>query len=62
MIGGGIMNRKILYSLIQRDFIRLLSGYVEHPLLSKDRIEQFIVAPKLGPDVGVKGAMILSIM
>jgi len=56
------MNRKILYSLIQRDFIRLLSGYVEHPLLSKDRIEQFIVAPKLGPDVGVKGAMILSIM
>jgi fructokinase len=58
VIGGGIMNRKILYSLIHKEFIRLLSGYVDHPLLG-EKISEYIVAPRLGGDVGVKGAMIL---
>ena len=60
VIGGGIMNRKLLYGLIHKEFIRLLGGYVEHEMLGKERIEEYIVAPRLGSDVGVKGAMILS--
>jgi fructokinase len=59
VIGGGIMKRKLLYGLIQQEFIRLLGGYVEHPILSQ-QIDQYIVPPSLGSDVGVKGAMILS--
>lgn len=37
----------------------MLAGYVDHPLLSTD-ISSYIVAPRLGGEVGVKGAMILS--
>lgn len=32
VIGGGIMNRKILYHFIHEEFIKLLAKYVEHPL------------------------------
>lgn len=53
------MKRKLLYGLIQQEFIRLLGGYVEHPILGQ-QIDQYIVPPSLGSDVGVKGAMILS--
>lgn len=53
------MNRKLLYGLIHKEFIRMLAGYVDHPLLSTD-ISSYIVAPRLGGEVGVKGAMILS--
>lgn len=60
VIGGGIMNRKLLFELIQEEFITLLGGYVDHPLLTKLKITQYIVPPKLGGDVGVKGAMVLS--
>lgn len=60
VIGGGIMNRKILLPLIHCEFMRLLGGYVEHGRLGKEGIDQYIVAPRLGGDVGVKGAMILS--
>lgn len=59
VIGGGIMNRKILMGLIRQEFIRMLAGYVEHPLLGQS-IDKYIVGPWLGGDVGVKGAMILS--
>lgn len=60
VIGGGIMNRKILFALIHQEFIRLLAGYVEHPLFSNEKIHEYIVPPRLGSDVGVKGGMILS--
>jgi fructokinase len=59
VIGGGIMRRKLLLGLLHTEFIRMLSGYVDHPLLGQ-QIEQYIVAPSLGGDVGVKGGMILS--
>lgn len=62
VLGGGIMNRKILYSIINEEFIRMLAGYVDHPLLSKNQIEHYIVPPSLGSDVGVKGAMALSLL
>jgi fructokinase len=62
VIGGGIMNRVILYGFIQDEFIRMLAGYVDHPLLKKGAVEEYIVAPKLGAEVGVKGAMSLMMM
>lgn len=62
VIGGGIMNRHIIYRFIHEEFLRMLAGYVDHPLLKKGAIERYIVAPKLGSDVGVKGAITLSLM
>ena len=39
IIGGGIMNRKILYESIRRHFVVLLGGYVEHPLLRGEKLK-----------------------
>ena len=33
ILGGGVMNRSILYPIIRNEFKKLLNGYVEHPLL-----------------------------
>jgi len=38
VIGGGIMNRKILYDFIREEFIKLMAEYVKHPLYSESRI------------------------
>lgn len=40
----------------------MLADYVDHPLLKSGAVDKYIVAPKLGADVGVKGAMALSFM
>ena len=62
VIGGGIMNRTVIYQFIHEEFIRLLGNYVDHPILKQGNIEAYIVPPKLGADVGVIGAMALSLM
>ena len=62
VIGGGIMNRAVIYRFIREEFVRMLAGYVDHPLLRQNGIEGYIVPPKLGADVGVIGAMALSLM
>jgi fructokinase len=62
VIGGGIMNRGVIYRFIHEEFTRMLAGYVDHPLLTSQSIEKYIVPPRLGSDVGVKGAMALSFM
>ena len=53
------MNRKILYKYIHEEFIKLLAKYVDHPLYTEGKIENYIKSPALGSLVGVKGAMIL---
>ena len=40
--------------------MRLLSKYVDHPLLEKGNIADYIKSPSLGDNVGVIGAMMLS--
>ena len=59
MIGGGIMNRKVLFKYIHADFLELLSRYVEHSLFTPENIKNYIVAPTLGSQTGVKGALLL---
>ncbi len=59
IIGGGILNRKILYKYIHDNFIKLLAEYVEHPLFTHENIHNYIVPPVLGATVGVKGGLLL---
>ena len=40
----------------------MLAGYIDHPLLQTGAVTRYIVAPKLGSDVGIKGAMALTLM
>ncbi len=33
VLGGGVMNRKILYSLVNNHFVKMLNSYLIHPRL-----------------------------
>jgi hypothetical protein len=59
VIGGGILNRKIIYKYVHDHFREMLANYVEHPLFTEDNIKKYIVEPALGSEVGVKGALVL---
>jgi fructokinase len=58
LIGGGIMNRKIIFQHIYRAFPLLLNEYVDHPKLKIDQLSHYIREPKLS-NVGLIGAMML---
>jgi len=59
VIGGGIMNRKMLLPMIQKEFVKLLNKYVQHPLLEEP--EKYIVYPNYYPDNGIMAAILLGI-
>lgn len=61
IIGGGVMNRKILYPKIRKETIRLLNGYIKHKELLTN-IESFIVPPALGEYSELYGALALAEM
>lgn len=50
LLGGGVMRREHLFPRIRKRVIELLSGYVQTPE---------IIAPKLGADAGILGAISL---
>lgn len=52
VIGGGVLNRKILYKLIEKHLNQLCNGYVRIP-------EDYVVPPALD-DVGLIGALLLN--
>ncbi|CAK59806.1 unnamed protein product (macronuclear) [Paramecium tetraurelia] len=51
VLGGGVMNRKLLYPIIDKHLRRLVNKYVEIP-------ENYIVEPQV-EDVGLIGALLL---
>lgn len=51
VLGGGVMNRKILYPIIESELKKLVNEYVHVP-------ENYVVPPKLN-DVGLIGALLL---
>ncbi len=55
ILGGGVMKQSHILELIKREFITLLSDYVEIP-----PIDQYIVNPLLGDNAGVIGGLILA--
>ena len=59
ILGGGIMQRSFLYAMIRAQILQLLNGYVQHPDLL-EHIDEYILAPKLGTQSGVLGALALA--
>jgi fructokinase len=59
ILGGGIMQRNFLYAMIRAQVLQLLNGYVQHPDLLQ-HIDDYILAPKLGTQSGVLGAIALA--
>jgi len=59
ILGGGIMQRPILFPMIQRKVPEILNGYVQSSNLMKN-IATYIVPPGLGNQSGVLGALALA--
>ncbi len=59
ILGGGVMNQRHLFPLIQQEVQTLLNGYVQAPVILQ-HIDDYIVAPGLGSRVGVLGALALA--
>ncbi|MCX6003587.1 MAG: ROK family protein [Chloroflexi bacterium] len=59
ILGGGIMEQPQLLPLIRENVQKLLNGYIQAQEILKD-IDHYIVAPKLGKQAGVLGAIVLA--
>lgn len=59
VLGGGVMQRAGLLERVRTHLRGLLGGYLASPLMG-ERIDEFIVAPQLGDDAGVLGAIALA--
>jgi fructokinase len=59
IIGGGVMQQQQLLSKIRHKVVALLHGYIKHPTILHD-IDNYIVAPGLGVNSGICGAIALA--
>ena len=53
------MQQECLFPRIRKNVQNILNGYVKNPAIL-DKIEEYIVAPKLGSKAGVLGAIALA--
>jgi fructokinase len=59
VIGGGVMRRQFLLSMIQSSFKQLIRGYTGLSEFS-EKINDYIVSPQLGFQAGAIGALLLA--
>ena len=59
LLGGGVMQQKLLFPMIRRELLSLLNGYIRVPAIL-DRMDSFVVPPELGTRAGVLGALVLA--
>jgi len=59
ILWGGVMHQEQMFPLIRKQVQEMLNGYLNSPMI-KDRIDEYIVAPGLGDEPGIKGALRLA--
>lgn len=59
IIGGGVMQKSLMFPSVRRKVQELLNGYINHPMIL-EHIEEYIVPPVLGGRSGVLGAIALA--
>jgi fructokinase len=59
ILGGGVMEQPGIFPLIHQEVQRLLNGYIQMPAIT-EKIDEYIVPPKLGGRAGVLGAIALA--
>jgi fructokinase len=59
IMGGGVMEQRQLFPLVRGRVRELLNGYLQAPAIL-DRIDEYIVPPRLGNRAGVLGAIALA--
>jgi fructokinase len=61
IIGGGVAKQPALLPMVRQRLRELLAGYLRAPELTEpDAIDRYVVAPQLGGDAGVIGAIELA--
>jgi fructokinase len=60
ILGGGVMKMNGLLPLVRSHLVKVLNGYVTAPSILHD-IDHYLVAPALGDDSGIAGALALGI-
>ena len=60
VMGGGVMSQVRLLPLIRTRLLHWLGGYVDRSEILSD-IDRYVVAPELGDDAGVSGALVLAL-
>lgn len=58
ILGGGVMDKKLLFPLIRNKFLELINGYAPESILA--RVDQFIVPTGLAGQAGIVGAIALA--
>ncbi len=61
ILWGGIMHQEKLFGMVRKEVVKFLNGYVSHKML-QESIDDYIVAPALGEDPGIKGAIRLGVL
>lgn len=59
ILGGGVMEKTLLFPLIRRKFIELINGYAPESILTQ--IDQYIVPTGLAGQAGIVGALDLAL-
>ncbi len=59
VLGGGVMEQLQLFPMIRAEVVRLLNGYIQHPMILNN-IDEYITPPVLGNRAGACGAMALA--
>lgn len=59
VLGGGVMERRFLFSLIRNRVREILNGYIPSPVIA-GTMELYIVPPGLGKRSGILGAMAMA--
>jgi fructokinase len=59
IMGGGVMQQARLLPLIRERLRHWLGGYIDRAEILT-RVDRYVVAPELGDDVGIRGALILA--
>ena len=56
VLWGGVMHQNQLFAMVRKNVKEFLGGYVQSPLLQGD-LKDYIVAPELGENPGILGAI-----
>lgn len=59
ILGGGVMEQKQLFPIIQKKVKEYLNGYIHIPEII-DHLDDYIIPPKLGNKAGILGAIALA--
>lgn len=60
ILGGGVMHQLQLFPMIHKYVQEMLNGYIQKDEITTDKIKEYIVAPGLGDNAGVCGALALA--